>query len=399
MFAAAALAALRAVLTRDFDDVEGVVDHGGVRYGAAHAVSVADGVEVEYVLDVYAAGGEDLHVLESVAVELPAHLLHQVPKVAAAVTGGIEPDGGDRVRDGAGGDEGAELLVVEGVDEDRARYLGVYDLVEGPRGLGGRAQDEDQGVGEGAGGGDAEPPGGELHRDPVAAAEVGGPLYHGRDRGVHPPRPEGDDRSLARGEPASGGPRRHPRSLAQKAQDRSLVLGEGAVGTGEGQHRLVGAADRTLRDRPRLRLGSLQKPGHLVQAGDYEPFVGIGGLVGDLGVNRRVFETSGAQDLHRPVEVDVGDLAALDLLVRGSVETCPFSAVVLFAQSREPSPLACLRHMIANKGVNKSRPYQNPYFAGRKRVQATSPTSFGNSTAAVEISKNAARNNQRTLAV
>ena len=37
-----------------------------------------------------------------------------------------------------------------------------------------------------------EPPGGELDRDPVAAAEIGGPLYHRRDRGVHPPGAEGD---------------------------------------------------------------------------------------------------------------------------------------------------------------------------------------------------------------
>src|SRR5215211_4950765 len=104
----------------------------------------------------------------------------------------------------------------------------------------------------------AEPPGGELHRDPVAAAKVGSSLYHGCDRRVHPPRPEGDDRPLARGEPAAGSPRRHPRSLAQKAEDRRLVLGEGAVGTGEHQHRFVGAADRTLWHRPHLRPGSLQ---------------------------------------------------------------------------------------------------------------------------------------------
>src|SRR5215211_2800378 len=314
-FAAAALAALRAILARDLDDVEGVVDHGRVGDGASHPIGVADRVEVEYVLDVYAAGGEDLDVLETVAVELPSHLLHQVPEVAAAVAGGIEPDGGDRVRDGAGGDQGAELLVVEGVDEDRARYLGVDDLIKSPRGFGGRTQDEDQGVGEGAGSGDTEPPGGELHRDPVAAAEEGGPLYHRRDRRVHPPRSEGDERPLTRGEPAARGTRRHPRSLAEEPQNRRLVLGEGAVGTGERQYRLVGAADRTLRHRPRLRLGSLQKPGHLVQAGDDEPFVGVGGLVGDLGVDRRIFEAEGAQDLHRPVEVDVGDLGALDLLV------------------------------------------------------------------------------------
>src|SRR3712207_8421660 len=82
---------------------------------------------------VYAAGGKDLDVLEPVAIQLPANLPHQVPKVAAAVARGVEPDGVDRVRDGAGGDQGAELLVVEGVDEDRAPDIWRDHLVEGLR--------------------------------------------------------------------------------------------------------------------------------------------------------------------------------------------------------------------------------------------------------------------------
>jgi hypothetical protein len=71
-------------------------------------------------------------------------------------------------------------------------------------------------------------------------------------------------------------------------------------------------------------------------------------------VHARVFEAAGAQDLHRPVEVDVGDLGALDLLVRGRVEIHPPGTGVLFAQSGEPFPLVCLRRIIANKDVNKS---------------------------------------------
>ena len=70
------------------------------------------------VLDVYTAGGEDLDVLETIAVELPAGLLYEVPKVAAAVAGGVESDGEDRLRDGPGGQECSELLVVKGVYED-----------------------------------------------------------------------------------------------------------------------------------------------------------------------------------------------------------------------------------------------------------------------------------------
>src|SRR5688500_18420982 len=44
VLAAPALAALGAVLAVHLDDVQGVVDHGRVRYGASDAVCVADGV-------------------------------------------------------------------------------------------------------------------------------------------------------------------------------------------------------------------------------------------------------------------------------------------------------------------------------------------------------------------
>src|SRR4051794_19461593 len=58
--ATATLAALRAIFSGDLDDVEGVVDHRRVGDGAADAVGVTDGVQVQDVLDVYAARGEDL---------------------------------------------------------------------------------------------------------------------------------------------------------------------------------------------------------------------------------------------------------------------------------------------------------------------------------------------------
>src|ERR687894_1787200 len=124
MLPAAALAALGAVFAVYLDDVQGVVDHGGVRDRAADAVSVADGVEVEDVVNVDAARGEDPDMREPVAVELPAHLAHEIPEVPAAVARRVHPDGVDRGGGGAGGPQRPELLVVEGVDDDGAGDLG-----------------------------------------------------------------------------------------------------------------------------------------------------------------------------------------------------------------------------------------------------------------------------------
>src|ERR687894_1861144 len=129
MLPAAALAALGAVLAVYLDDVQRVVDHGGVRDRAADAVSVADGVEVEDVVHVDAARGEDPDVREPVAVELPAHLAHKVPEVPAAVARRVHPYGVDRVGYGAGGEQRAELLVVERVDDDCAGDLRADRLV------------------------------------------------------------------------------------------------------------------------------------------------------------------------------------------------------------------------------------------------------------------------------
>src|SRR5215210_8019468 len=183
-FLSTALAAFGAVFAVHLDDVQRVVDHGCGGDFAAHPVGVADRVEVQDVLDVYAAGGEDLYVPEAVAVEFPFGLLYEISKVAAAVARGVEADGVDRVGDGASGDQSPELLVVEGVDEDGARDVPGDHLVERPGGLCGGAKDEDEGVGDGAGGGDFEALCRQLDGDPVAAAQVRCPLDHRRDRGM-----------------------------------------------------------------------------------------------------------------------------------------------------------------------------------------------------------------------
>src|SRR5215216_6242253 len=132
------------------------------------------------------------------------------------------------------------------------------------------------------------------------------------------------------------------------------MLGEGRVRPREGQDRLVGAADRTLRYPPRLHVGPLQEMRYLVHPRDHEPLLRIGGFVRDLGVGGNVLEAPCAQDLHRPVEVDISDLSAPDLLVRRRVEPRTPGWCTLPLHCREPFPLACLRHMIANEGVNKS---------------------------------------------
>ncbi len=112
------------------------------------------------------------------------------------------------------------------------------------------------------------------------------------------------------------------------------MLGEGAIGTGERQDGLLGAADRTLGHSPRLDFHPFEEVGYLVEACDDEPVVGVGGLVGELGVDLGVVQAAGPQDPHRPVEVGVGDLGVQDLLVRGRVE--PPGAGSLLAQEMGP---------------------------------------------------------------
>ena len=182
--------------------------------------------------------------------------------------------------------------------------------------------------------GDAETFDGQVDGDHVASAQVGGAFDHGGDGRVHPARTEGDHGLLAGGEPAAGRPRGNARGLAEQTEYGSLVFCESAVGARERQDRLVGTADRTFWDGPHIDVDSVEQVGYLVEAGDHEPFVGVRGLVGELGVYRGILEAAGAQDLHRPVEVGVRDVGFQDLRVCGRIE--PPAAASLLTQDANP---------------------------------------------------------------
>ena len=92
----------------------------------------------------------------------------------------------------------------------------------------------------------------------------------------------------------SGPPRGNARGLAEQTEYRSLVFCESAVGARECQDRLVGTADRPFWDGPRIDVNFVEQVGYLVEAGDHEPFVGVRGLVGELGVYRGILEAAGA---------------------------------------------------------------------------------------------------------
>jgi hypothetical protein len=142
-------------------------------------------------------------------------------------------------------------------------------------------------------------------------------------------------------------PSRRPRP-GTRTEYGGLVLrrrrsrGGARQGTG-----ILGAADRCPRYRPRL---------HPTPSSRWRPRPGPRTTNHSSG--RRSYRrprrgracprAPGAQDLHRPVEVDVGDLGAFDLLVRSRVETGP-PVRAFWCKAVSPFPVACLRRMIANR--------------------------------------------------
>src|SRR5689334_16562248 len=68
----------------DLHDVERKAHDRRIRDRRADAVRIDDGIEMEDLVLVDPARGDDLHVIEPAQVELPAHLLHDAIEVAAA---------------------------------------------------------------------------------------------------------------------------------------------------------------------------------------------------------------------------------------------------------------------------------------------------------------------------
>ena len=74
------------------------------------------------------------------------------------------------------------------------------------------------------------------------------------------------------------------------------MLREGGVRTGERQDRVVRPANSTLPNRPGLGLLAIQKMGHLVEARDDEPFIGVRTLQRYLDVDRGVLSAPRARN-------------------------------------------------------------------------------------------------------
>ena len=190
-------------------------------------------------------------MLEAAEVQLPAHLLEDAEEVAAAGGRRVQPDRVEILAQRLRHPDGLELLVLQGVDEGHPPHLGIHHLVEGAQRLHGVAEHEHEGVGDGAHGIGVDELGGLGHRHPVAAADEGVALDHGRQRGMHAARPEGDHLPLARRPLAARRLGGDAGGLAEEAEQRGLVLRPVEVVPLDHQHRLVRARRWCPRPWPR----------------------------------------------------------------------------------------------------------------------------------------------------
>src|SRR5262249_58591633 len=83
-------------------------------------------------------------------------------------------------------------------------------------------------------------------RDTVAAPDEGVALDHRRERGVHTPRPERDNLSLARGLLATSRLGGDARGLAEETEQRRLVLRPLDIRALDAHHRLIRLEEKTL---------------------------------------------------------------------------------------------------------------------------------------------------------
>src|SRR6266542_4959452 len=111
-------------LAIDLNDVEGEVDHGGVRDRRSDPIRVSEWVQLEDVGLVDAPGDEDLHVRKSPFVQLPPDLAKDGGEVSPAACRGVQADGGEVPPQGQRRRHRPELLVLEGVHQSYSRDPG-----------------------------------------------------------------------------------------------------------------------------------------------------------------------------------------------------------------------------------------------------------------------------------
>ena len=159
------------------------------------------------------------------------------------------------------------------------------------------------------------------HRDTVASADEGVALDHRRQRRMHAARAEGDDLPLARDLLAARGLRGDAGGLAEQAEQRGLVLCPLDVDAVDHDDRLVGVEDRPFVHRLHVDGHAFQQRRDLFDARQNAPLPIVGeALQVDLGLDPLPVVAM-PEDLDRPLEVDVGDVAALDVGFSGGMET------------------------------------------------------------------------------
>ena len=239
-------------------------------------------------------------VLEAADVELPAHLLEDLEEVAAARRRRVEADGVEILAEGLGHPDRLELLVLQRVDQGDAAHLRVHDLVEGGERLHGVAEEEHEGVGDGARRVGVDQLGRLRDGHAVAAADEGIALDHGGQRRVHAPRPEGDDLALARRALAPGGLGGDAGGLAEEPEERRLVFRPLDVGALDDEHRLMRAEQRPLVHGPDVDREPLEQGRRFLDAGEHPeaPVRLREALQPDLRLDA-LREAAGAEDLAR----------------------------------------------------------------------------------------------------
>ena len=314
------LAPLGDRLAVDLHDVEPEVEDRGIRDGRPHPVGIDQGIEPRHLVLVDPARGDDLDVLEPTIVELPADLLEDAVKVAPPGGRGVEPDRVEVPAERLGHPDRLELLVLEGVDQRHPADLRIDHVVERAERLDGVPDHQDQRVGDRAHGVGIDQLGRLRHRHAVAAPDEGVALDHGGEPWMHPPGSEADHLALPRRLLAAGRLGRDPRGLAEEAEERGLVLRPVHVDALDGEDGLVGAEHRPFVHGGHIDRQPVQEVGGLLDSRQDPPGpVPRQALQVHLGLDARPV-ASGPEDLHRPVEVDVGDLARLNFLVGRQME-------------------------------------------------------------------------------
>src|SRR5436309_6696142 len=234
--------------------------------------------------------------------------------------GRVEPHGVEVTAERLGHADRLELLVLQGVDQGDTADLGVDDVVEGLESFHRIADHQDQRVRDRARWVRVDQLRGLRHGDAVAAADERVPLDHRRERRVHPAGAERDHLAVGRGLLAARGLGRDPRGLAEQAEEGRLVLGPLDVGPLDAEHRLVGLEDGPFVHGPDVHRHALQERRGLLDAREDAPAPVLReALQIDLRLHALLVPAVD-QDLDRAREIDVGNLAALDVGVGGGVE-------------------------------------------------------------------------------